>query len=156
MIDLEKFKHGYQDLQAVINELDTAALQFKPKADAWSIHEIIVHLADAECQCYVRWRTFVADNPAIVMNFDERAWTESLHYHDIELEDALEILKLVRDMNYKFLKTLSNEEWQKTGTHSVRGVLTLETLMQGYAEHIDRHIAQIYRNLQAFRLSPKF
>ncbi len=95
----------------------------------------------------------MADTPAIVMNFDEMTWAVALRYNNISMDDALAIIKLMRSMNYKFLQTLTAQEWQKTGTHSLRGVLSLEMLMQGYAEHIDRHIAQINRNLQSLKQS---
>jgi len=150
-MDLERYKNGYNDLRQALEGLGAAAIEFKPGPEKWSVHEILVHLADAEVQSYVRLRTILADTPAMIMNHDEMAWSKVLKYQEMSIAESLAILELLRKANYTLLAKLSPEEWQKEGTHSVRGKLSLEGLVTIYTEHIHRHIGQIQRNLAAYQ-----
>ena len=150
-MDLERYKNGYSDLLQAIEGLREEEMQFKPDLEKWSIHEILVHLADTEAQSYVRIRTILADTPAMVMNHDQMTWSKALRYQETGIAEALAILEVLRKANYILLAKLSPAEWQKEGTHSVRGRLSLETLIKIYTDHIPKHIGQIQRNLAAYQ-----
>ncbi len=150
MVDLEDYKNGYQDIIRTIEGIGPEKMRYKPAPDSWSIHEILVHLADTEVQSHVRMRTILADGPAIIMNHNEMAWSVVLRYSETDIKDALAIIKLVRRVNYELLSSLGNSEWQKQGTHSVRGIFSLQKCVSEYIEHIHLHISQIQRNLKAF------
>jgi len=60
--------------------------QYKPGPDRWSIHEIIVHLADSEANSYIRCRRFIAERGSRVMGYDENRWGNSLNYHGRSLK----------------------------------------------------------------------
>lgn len=45
---LEEYRYGYQLLRMAIEGLSEEELRFKPEADKWSIHQILIHLADSE------------------------------------------------------------------------------------------------------------
>ena len=151
MEDLEDYKNGYQDIIEVLDGIGPEKIRCKSSPDSWSIHEILVHLADTEIQSHVRMRTILADIPAIIMNHNEMAWSVVLRYRETGIDDALTIIKLMRRVNYKLLSTLENSEWEKQGIHSVRGIFSLQKCVSEYTEHLHQHIAQIQRNLKAFK-----
>jgi len=51
---------------------------YKPGTDQWSIHEIIIHLADSEAHAYLRCRTILAEPGSTLIHFDEHQWSVAL------------------------------------------------------------------------------
>ncbi|PCJ55339.1 MAG: hypothetical protein COA79_21085 [Planctomycetota bacterium] len=149
--DLFIYSKGYEKLLTEISGLDQTILKFKPTTSSWSIHEIIVHLADSEAQSYVRFRTIIADSSPLIANHDENAWSDKLLNANASLEDALMMIKLIRKINYLLLTSLSSSTFNKTGVHSIRGNESLFELVQIYTQHIGQHIKQIQRNIEEFK-----
>ena len=52
---------AYRLLTAALDGFPRAMWQFRPAPDRWTIHEIIVHIADSEANSYIRCRKFIAE-----------------------------------------------------------------------------------------------
>ena len=79
--------------------------------------------------------------------FDEMDWSIILEYTQINSEESLEVIKLMRRVNYNLLSRLKPEDFNKRGIHSTRGELTLKDLVNSYINHVDTHLVQINRNI---------
>ncbi|HXW62995.1 MAG TPA: hypothetical protein VEJ45_10365, partial [Candidatus Acidoferrales bacterium] len=58
---LESFGRAPVLLSTILRQLPKKMWLYKPSPDRWSIHEIIVHLADSEASSYVRCRHQIAE-----------------------------------------------------------------------------------------------
>ena len=58
---LEAYKDGPPALQQALSSFPNEMWDFKSASDSWSIHEIVVHLADTEVQSHVRFRTIISE-----------------------------------------------------------------------------------------------
>ena len=58
---LESFGRAPALLSVALRQFPKKMWLYKPSADRWSIHEIILHLADSEASGYVRCRRFIAE-----------------------------------------------------------------------------------------------
>ena len=58
---IQSFAAAYKRLSETLGELPQKMWAYKPVPSEWSVHEIIVHLADAEANGYVRFRRFIAE-----------------------------------------------------------------------------------------------
>ncbi|MBN1996710.1 DinB family protein [candidate division KSB1 bacterium] len=146
-MDLTEYKTNYTEIFNLLKKLSTDQINFKPAINKWSIHEILAHLADTEVQSHVRMRTILANKDPIMVYFDEMDWSIILDYNKVELNESLEVIQLMRKVNYNLLSRLLPEQFQKKGIHSVRGELSLEELIQFYIQHVNEHLRQIRRNL---------
>jgi hypothetical protein len=61
------------------------------------------------------------------------------------VNEALESIRLVRTINSRLLKSVTDSAWQNFCIHSVRGKTTLEDWLVTYVEHIPYHIEQLER-----------
>ena len=84
---------AYEKLIAALPHFPREMWQYRPAPDRWTIHEIIVHIADSEANSYVRCRRFIAEPGSTVMAYDEMAWAQRLNYHAQSPEAALELFK---------------------------------------------------------------
>jgi hypothetical protein len=117
--------------------------RYKPGPERWSIHEIIVHLADSEANSYVRCRRFVAEPGSRVLGYDENRWAEVLNYHGQSPEDALELFRLLRRMSYFLVKDLPDGAWANTVEHSENGLMSMDDWLGIYTDHVAQHIRQM-------------
>ena len=147
-MDIIEYKNNFKELFDLLPSLTEAQINYKPAENKWSVHEIITHLADVEIQSHVRIRTILANKNPQMIYYDEMDWSVILDYKKIDLNESLEIIKLIRCSNYNLLSRIPVEYFDKKGIHSTKGEMTLEYFVSSCIQHIYKHINQIKRNLQ--------
>jgi DinB superfamily len=152
-MDLAKYHDCFLKLFDVLKHLPEREINFKPAPDKWSIHEIVTHLADVEIQTHVRIRAILADRDPRMLYHDEMDWSVILDYTKVSLEESLEVIRLIRRVNYNLLVRLPKEYFDRRGIHSTRGELSLEQFINAYIGHVERHLNQIKRNIAAYSQS---
>jgi hypothetical protein len=145
---IESYGTAYERVVKTLHALPEEMWSYKPAPSEWSVHEIIVHLADAEANGYVRFRRFVAEPGSKVMAYDQNRWAKHLDYKKQDMADSLQLFKYLRSTTYALLKELPEELWTNTVQHSESGTITLEDWLENYDNHIAVHIAQMENNLK--------
>ena len=78
---LESFGRAPALLSAALRQFPKKMWIYKPANERWSIHEIILHLADSEASAYVRCRAYIAEPAAgDAAKFNASRWAGSLGY----------------------------------------------------------------------------
>jgi hypothetical protein len=121
---------------------------FKPRSSEWSVHEILIHLADADANAYVRFRRFIAEPGSKVMAYDQDRWANKLSYSNQNIETSLLLFKLLRSSTHSILKSLTDDVWTNTVEHSENGIMTLEDWLEIYDDHALAHIMQMKNNFK--------
>ena len=145
---LESFGRAPALLSVALRQFPKKMWLYKPSADRWSIHEIILHLADSEASGYVRCRRFIAEPGSAVLKFDGARWAGTLGYFHQSTREALEIIRRLRRMTYQLLVTLPEPVWENTVDHPNEGRLSLGQWIEIQERHIPHHIEQMKRNYE--------
>lgn len=145
------YADGPQTLANALQKYPREMWQFKPAPHKWSIHEIIVHLADAEAHAYVRCRSCLAEPGKTVMGFDQDAYAGALDYHLHDINEALELIRLLRLTTARLIRHLPDEAWARAMNHSERGSITLLDWLVGNDDHLHAHVRQMERNHEAWK-----
>jgi uncharacterized damage-inducible protein DinB len=148
---IESYGQAYHQLMEAMKELPREMWQFKPAPDRWSIHEIIVHIADSEVNSYIRVRKGIAEPGAKILGYDQDAWATSLDYPHQNIEEHLELFRWLRQTTYHLIKNQPDSVWANTYEHSENGPTTLEEWLHIYERHIPSHIHQMQRNFDIWR-----
>ena len=144
---IELYGRGYDLLIQMLKEIPQEMWNFKPEPKEWSVHEILVHLADSESNAALRARKLIVEPGGLLMGYDQDKWAIELNYHDQSWEDALETVKFVRKTTYKLLKQQPDEVFQNTVKHpEYDEPYTFEKWLDIYSGHIPGHIEQIKNN----------
>lgn len=99
----------------------------------------------------MRYRTIVSEPNRETFVVDEAKWAKELNYQAQDVEDYLNLFTILRQLTYKQLKLIKEEDWpSKTVTHPNLGKITLETWLEMYISHVNQHLNQIDRMLQKF------
>jgi len=142
----ESYRLAYQTLVSALDRFPREMWAFRPDPDRWTIHEIIVHIADSEANSYIRCRRFVAEPGSAVLGYDGSRWAHALRYHDQSTGDALELFKWLRHKSYTLIKELPESVWSNTVNHTENGVMTMDDWLDTYERHIPEPIRQMQTN----------
>lgn len=149
---IESYGNAYEVLLDALREFPNEMWQWKPAPEKWSIHEILIHIADSEANSYIRCRRLAAEPGSGVYGYDENAWANKLAYHTQSTDDALQLFKWLRKMSYDLIKNIDDATWQTaTIQHSESGTVKFEEWLKTYEEHVPVHIRQMKRNLQQWK-----
>ena len=147
------FARAGEELAAAVLAFPRAMWKYKPGPKRWSIHEIILHLADSEAGGYVRCRRAAVEPGETVAPMDADKWVEVLDYQSQDADEALALFKLMRGANSRFLKARPAAYWLNTVTYPSRGTVTMDDWLTMYALHVKAHIEQMKETHAAFLTS---
>lgn len=142
-LKIESYGGAHDRLIAALERYPRRMWQYRPALDRWTIHEIVVHIADSEANSYVRCRRFLAEPGSQVLGYDENAWARELRYHEQDAESALELFKWLRRQSHTLIQNLPETAWSATVHHSENGLMTMDEWLTIYERHIPDHIAQM-------------
>jgi len=145
---IELYGRGFDLLKAALAEVPAEAMKWKPEPKEWSIHEIIIHIADSETNSALRARKMIVEPGGTLMGYDQAQWADVLNYHDHNLEDALEVTRLARKTTYELLKRQPEEVFTHAIIHpEMNEPYTFDKWVDIYSRHIPGHIEQIRENV---------
>ncbi len=149
---IDQFESAFPEFEKALEQIPQEAWTYKPEPKEWSVHEIIVHLADSETNSYLRARRLIADPGATLMAYDQDHWAEAMDYHSQDWKLALEITRLVRESTHALIKDLPDEIWEHTIVHPESDApFRFERWLEIYATHPIVHRDQILANLKSWK-----
>lgn len=147
---LEAFGHAPTLLSEALRRCPKKMWLYRPVADRWSIHEIILHLADSEADGYVRCRQFIAEPGSAALVHDASQWASSLGYFHQSTREALGLIMRLRKMTYEILRYIPDSVWAHTAHQAEQGTITLEQWLDIQLTHVPHHVEQIHENHAAW------
>ena len=138
-----QYKDGYRVVAEALAGATDAELDRSPAPGKWTPREIVHHLADSEMTSAIRLRLLIASERPQIMGYDQDEFAKRLHYHDRSIEASLEAFKGARATTGEILDRLTDEEWQRQGTHSEIGHYSVELWLEIYGVHAHNHAQQI-------------
>jgi hypothetical protein len=148
---IRRYEEGPDKLRDAFALVPREAWKWKPEPEKWSAYEVVCHCADAETNAASRIRYLVAEKSPAIQAFDQARWADLLDYHSDRVELALAAVDVARARTAGLLRRLPEAAWASEGTHSEAGRYTAEDWLKTYAEHLEKHAAQIGRALEAWR-----
>jgi uncharacterized damage-inducible protein DinB len=74
---LTHYENAPSQVIAALEGLNATQLHHRPAEGEWSIHEIVIHLADSEVMGYARLRKTLAEEDAILAVYDEAQFKQA-------------------------------------------------------------------------------
>lgn len=127
------------------NAGDGELLDRRPAPDAWSVAEVLHHLADAELHQAVRLRQMLAEDRPAWAQWDQEAYAAGLLYDVRPAADALTLVLSIRHVNARLLASLSPDQWARTAVHPTEGEVDVAGWVRIAAEHLKGHVLQARR-----------
>lgn len=146
---LQDYETACAQFAVAIDGLNEEQFHYKPTENDWSIHDIIIHMADSETGGFWRMRKTLAEENSILPVYEQEAWQKHLAYEKQDRTIALNLFTTLRTSTAALLRLLPNEAWEKTSMHPERGEMTLYDIFQLYLDHGRAHLDQLNQMKQS-------
>jgi hypothetical protein len=141
---IDRYREGYDVVAAALEGASDAELDARPAPDKWTAREIVHHLADSEMRSAIRLRRLLAEDQPVILGYDQDEYARRLFY-DRPIATSLDAFRIARAVTAELLARMSDEHWQRGGTHSESGPYGAERWLEIYAQHAHGHADQIRR-----------
>lgn len=131
-------------LRAACAGLTPEEFTARPGPGAWSVLEVVVHIADSDAISIDRMKRILTEDDPPLLYANETEYVARLHTHAQDLEDALALLEVGRRQWARVLRLLPDAAFERTGRHNRRGTVTLGGLVADYIAHIDDHLKFVH------------
>ena len=141
---IRRYRDGHRAIVEALEGLRDDELD-RSASNEWTPRMIAHHLADSEMTSAIRLRRLIAENNPVINGYDEMEFAQKLT-SDRPIEPSIEAMRWARESTAQILERLTEEEWQRTGTHSESGPYSVEGWLTIYAAHGHDHAKQIERS----------
>ena len=149
---IAQYKEGFDEVARSLAGFPEGELSAHPIPGKWSAREIVHHLGDSESTSAFRIRKLLTEDNAIIEGYDQDQFATRLRYNERDMTPALEAFRAARETTVPLLRMMSEEDWQRVGTHTESGRYTTENWLTIYASHAHNHAAQIRRLREALNV----
>jgi hypothetical protein len=146
---VSRYAAGFDEVTKSLEGFPADALTAHPIEGKWSACEIVHHLADSEMTSAIRLRKLLVEDSPVIHGYDEAFYAVRLNYNGRDIAPALDALRAARTTTVQLLSAMSDDDWQREGTHTESGRYTTEDWLRIYAAHAHNHAAHIRRLREA-------
>ena len=135
-------------LAALLRGLPEPDARWRPDGGAWSITEIVCHLADEEIEDFGTRVCMTLDDPAGDWPpIDPEGAAVERRYNERSLAETLERFAEVRSASIAKLRAIEAPDWERAHEHPRWGPMAAGMLMTSWCAHDALHLRQIAKRL---------
>ena len=147
---LERFGRMLPEVVRDVSEDDS---RWKPADGAWSILEIVCHLADEEEFDFgLRTKLTITTPDAAWPPIDPAGWAIQRDYNSKDLSEVVDRFVELRQRSVTWLRELENPDWDTTYNHPRFGPFPAGALLGSWAAHDYLHLRQISKRMYQLAL----
>jgi len=147
---VQVYAEGPQLLDAALAGTREDEIHFSPGPEHWTIHENIVHVADVDLVAAARVRYLLGDPDGVPISFHGNRWARVMDYAEQPMDEALAVIRAVRNATAAMLRHLPAEAWERVGAKWKRvaadtepETITLGALVEQSAERLRYHLRTV-------------
>ncbi|QDT92597.1 DinB family protein [Gimesia algae] len=149
---IEEYLAGPEALRCAIEGMSAADLDAAPIPGKWSTRQVVCHIADFQPVYADRMKWIIAEDHPPLPGADHNLFAKRLAYDQRDMDEELQLIAVVRQNMARILKTLSEEQLQRTGLHSHDGEVSVASLLERITHHIPHHIKMIQEKRDALQV----
>ena len=111
---LDKFP---EKLNALVSSLTDDQLDTPYRPDGWTVRQVIHHLADSHHHSYIRFKWALTEDKPVIKYYYEQDWAELPDAKFAPIQLSLDHVKVVHAKLVYLLKSLSNEDLNRSFIH---------------------------------------
>lgn len=140
---IEEIARFPAELRVAVEGLSEEELDRPYREGGWTVRQVVHHVPDSHLQGYVRFKLAVTEVTPTIKTYGQAEWGDLADARLAPVEISLDLLDALHERWAFFLRSLSEEELQRSYLHPDLGELTLETTLQLYAWHGKHHLAHV-------------
>ncbi len=146
---IEEIAQLPDQLAKAVDGLSDEQLDTPYRPGGWTVRQVIHHVPDSHINSYVRFHWALTENNPQIKAYNEKTWATLGYHQKLPIQVSLSMLDGIHKRWVYLLKSLSNEDLDKTFLHPEdNGTYSLRYTIGNYAWHGKHHLAHI-ENLKA-------
>lgn len=129
--------------RALAAGLTDAALDRPYRPGGWSLRQVFHHVPDSHMHAYLRMKWATTEDVPAVKTYDEVQWAELGEAKGAPIAVSLDLLDALHGRWVLFLRSLTDDGWQRAFQHGEWGRVTIEESLTMYSWHSRHHAAHI-------------
>lgn len=122
--------------------------RWKPADGAWSILEIVCHLADEEELDFPKRAKLTLTSPSDPWPpIDPEGWADERRYNEGNLAEAVQRFGSLRTESTTWLRSLENPDWNQAYNHPKFGPFRAGDILAAWVAHDYLHLRQISKRM---------
>ncbi|HCY75413.1 MAG TPA: putative metal-dependent hydrolase [Ignavibacteriales bacterium] len=130
-------------LKKEVENLSPQQLDTPYRDGGWTIRQVVHHIPDSHVNSYVRFKLALTEDNPQIKTYEEHLWAELPDTFNTPIEISLQLLDSVHKRWAILLRSLTDEQFEKTFQHPEWGNITLRKTLALYAWHSKHHLAHI-------------
>jgi hypothetical protein len=130
------------ELSEAVNGLSKEQLDMPYREGGWSPRQIVHHIADSHMNAFVRMKLILTEDNPKLKTYDQDLWAKMNDY-TLGIAPSVAIVSGIQERMANLLENASEDDLLKTADHPDNGLMTLQNLLDLYAEHGRNHVQQI-------------
>jgi uncharacterized damage-inducible protein DinB len=131
------------ELNNAVSGLNDEQLNTPYREGGWTPRQIVHHIADSHINAFVRMKLILTEDAPHLKTYDQDLWAKMNDYTR-DIAPSLAIVSGVQERMANLLDDASESDLAKIANHPDNGVMTLQNLLDMYAEHGKNHVNQIH------------
>jgi hypothetical protein len=147
----QELRYSTEMIRALLAGVQAEAARFKPRAESWSILEVVCHLYDEEREDFREHLDFILHRQHEKWHsIDTEGWATQRKYNEQDFAEMQAKFFVEREKSFVWLNGLLNPDWDKTYTTEYRTISAGE-MFACWVAHDNLHIRQLVK-LRRMRL----
>ena len=130
-------------IEAAVSALPPEKRSARSGDEGWTVDQVLHHLADAQMIAFLRCKWIVVEDNPLLKTFEQEPWAETADAQEVDGAASLAIIRGVHIRWAALLRSLPEEAFTRTGQHPQYGEITLDFVVQYFADHGAVHVQQI-------------
>jgi hypothetical protein len=137
-------------IRELTDGLTSEQIAAPPAPGKWSIYQIVGHMADCELVFQYRGRMVMFQTNPTLVAFDQDPWVLGWMRENEPYEETFERFSVLRRSTLRLFGNATGHDLLRYGTHTERGPVTIEDIVNTIGGHDVNHLQQIERIRGAF------
>ncbi|WP_042477691.1 YfiT family bacillithiol transferase [Bacillus ndiopicus] len=129
-------------LRETVGTLSDEDLSKTYREGAWTVRQLVHHIADSQLNMYQRLKLALTDDNPIVPAFNEEEWAIQPDTK-LPVESSIKMLEGINERIVTLGQSLTEEQLNRVFTHQVNGEIPVAIKVAKLAWHEEHHLAHI-------------
>jgi uncharacterized damage-inducible protein DinB len=129
-------------LEDAVTGLSEVQLVTPYRAGGWTISQVVHHLVDSHINSLCRFKLGLTEESPVIRPYDEDSWVRTPDAVT-SVDDAIALLREIHKRWVSLLRSMTDEDFERSIVHPDSGTWTLAQLLALYAWHGKHHLAHI-------------
>jgi len=147
---IEEIGNLPSELKDAVNLLKPEQLDTPYRPGGWTLRQVVHHLADSHMNSYIRFKLAISEDTPTIKPYMEEKWAELEDAKNGAVEISLNLLQSLHSRWVLFLRSLTEEDFEKGFIHPEHGrKMLLKQALAMYAWHGKHHLNHLLKTKKA-------